>query len=412
MTVSQTATDDKLLAAVRQVLEGLKKTADGAVLYNFIERGLQKFGATRIETAFLAFVDKLLVRYLDGPDSDPATRIRIKIIQQRLRPYIADIPARPAPVSAAPPARPAPIPAAAPATEKSAATVRMPDTVRETPTITPAEVIRPSMATAVERSDGEGLPDQLAHRMADTLTHSRDFDTLLRTSLQILEQSGEAPDTELKELLRTGIEELIVEHRTLEKNLAETKRGLQAMADDRRQMEKALTHARQNSMTDELTGLANRSAFLRQLNAEIGRARRYGFSLALALIDLDDLSAINERHGYAAGDAVLHAYAREIISKFRGYDIVARYGDDEFAVLLPNAQKDGAVRAIDKAQKHAAGTFIQFNGQNLSLPSFSSVLTLYSHGEQPEALLKRAGDALSHAKLRGHAQSVVALAAN
>jgi len=184
------------------------------------------------------------------------------------------------------------------------------------------------------------------------------------------------------------------------------------MAEDRRQIEKALNQARKNSLTDELTGLPNRSAFVRQLTAEIGRARRYGFSLALALIDLDDLKTINERHGYAAGDAILHTYAREIMSQFRGYDMVARYAEDEFAVLLPNTQKDGAVRALDKAQKHAAGTFIQFNGQNLPLPSFSSVLTLYSHGEQPEALLKRADDALSHAKLRGRAQSVVALAAN
>ena len=91
MIPSPAATDDKLLAAVRQVLDGLKKTPDGEVLYSFIERGLRKFGASRIETAFLAFVNKLLQRYLDGPDSDPVTRIKIKIIQQRLRPYLAQV---------------------------------------------------------------------------------------------------------------------------------------------------------------------------------------------------------------------------------------------------------------------------------------------------------------------------------
>ena len=72
----------------------------------------------------------------------------------------------------------------------------------------------------------------------------------------------------------------------------------------------------------------------------------------------------------------------------------------------------GAVRAIDKAQTRAAGISIQFNSQNIPLPSFSSVLTLYVHGEQPDALLKRADEALHHAKQRGRAQSVVALAAN
>ena len=431
MTASTTAADNQLLASVQAILDGLKKTADGAVLHGFIERGLRKFGATRIEAAFLAFVDKLLVRYLDSPDSDPATRIKIKVIQQRLRPYLAEIPARPVP---AVPTASAPTPAATAQRAETAA--RRPDPVPEVRA--PAAPVTPPVAELVSKpprrawraprwrnqtgvlardprrdSIGESLPEQLAHQMADALTRSHDFDALLQTSLLTLDQGGDTPDVaELKRLLKSGIEELISEHRTLEKNLTDTRRGLRVMAEDRRQMEKALDHARKNSLTDELTGLPNRSAFLRQLDSEIGRARRYGFSLALALIDLDDLKTVNERHGYAAGDAILHTYAREIMSLFRGYDLVARYGDDEFAVLLPNTQKDGATRAIDKAQKHAAGTFIQFNGQNLPLPSFSSVLTLYSHGEQPDALLKRADEALSHAKQRGRAQSVVALAAN
>src|SRR4030067_593743 len=112
MTASTTAADNQLLASVQAILDGLKKTADGAVLHGFIERGLRKFGATRIEAAFLAFVDKLLVRYLDNPDSDPATRITVKVIQQRLRPYLAEIPARPVPGVPTASAPPAPTPAA------------------------------------------------------------------------------------------------------------------------------------------------------------------------------------------------------------------------------------------------------------------------------------------------------------
>jgi len=258
----------------------------------------------------------------------------------------------------------------------------------------------------------ETLPEQLARETAQTLTQGQDLDELLRTSLVALGQQANLADTEqLKQQLSRGIEEMIQEHRELENQLANASQELQTISEERRALAQALDRARKHSLTDELTGLPNRNAFLRQLNAEIGRARRYGFSLSLALIDIDNLKGLNALHGESAGDSALHTYAHEIMSQFRGYDMVARYGDDEFAVLLPNTQKEGASRALDKVQKRAAGTFIEVNGKTVPLPSFSSVLTLYAHGEPPESLLQRADEALAQAKQRGPAQSVLALPA-
>jgi diguanylate cyclase len=246
--------------------------------------------------------------------------------------------------------------------------------------------------------------------MTESLNDSDELDELLHKSLAAIGVDGASTDlTALKRELVRGIEELLSEHRQLEQNLVSARSELQALDSDRRHLEHALTRAREQSLTDELTGLPNRQAFLRQLNAEIGRARRYGFSLALALIDVDNLNAVNQSFGQAAGDAVLHAYAREIMSQFRSYDLVARYGGDEFAVLLPNTQREGATQAVDKAQKRVADTFIHVDGRTIPLPSFSSVLTLYAHGEPPAALLQRADEALLHAKQRGRAQAVIAL---
>ncbi len=131
--------------------------------------------------------------------------------------------------------------------------------------------------------------------------------------------------------------------------------------------------------------------FIKQLESEIGRVKRYGFALVFAVIDIDDLESVNKRYGRATGDAVPRCYANEILSKFRTYDLVARYGGDEFAVLFPNTQKDGAMHALEKARKTATSTFIHQDGKNIPLPSFSSVLTQYSPGEPPAALLAARG---------------------
>lgn len=418
--------NDRLLSDAQQILEGLKRTDEGTFLYGLIARGLRKFDSTRIEGAFLVFADKLLERYLASPDSDPGTRVRVKVIQQRLRPYLQDLASRSQPET--PPITDAASAATTPEATTGAAPVPAaaesagvaPPLAANTDNEATAPVIEPSAAPGEEplaaestpAPGGDSLPEQLARQMAAALTRSHEFDDLLRTSLDTLERDSAGADiSALKQLLRRGIEELIDEHQSLRKNLSGARRGLETMVEDHHQLEQALDKARKHSLTDELTGLPNHAAFLRQLEAEIGRARRYGFSLALALIDIDDMKGMNAQYGQAAGDTVLRTYAHQIMSQFRAYDLVARYGSDEFVVLLPNTQREGAARAVEKAQKQAAGTYIQFDGHNIPLPSFSSVLTVYAHGEPPAALLKRADEALSHAKQRGRGQAVVALPA-
>jgi diguanylate cyclase len=257
----------------------------------------------------------------------------------------------------------------------------------------------------------ETLEDTLADKVTESIKVDKQFGELLESERAALEDTpsplGELGD--LKQILVKGLNELIEERQALIEKLSTASEYLKAVESDRERLRQDLNQARKHSMADELTGLPKRDVFIKQLESEIGRVKRYGFALAFAVIDIDNLESVNKRYGRATGDAVLRCYATEILSKFRTYDLVARYGGDEFAVLFPNTQKDGAMHALEKARKTATSTFIHQDGKNIPLPSFSSVLTQYSPGEPPAALLARADETLTHAKQSGYNRMVVAL---
>ena len=97
---------------------------------------------------------------------------------------------------------------------------------------------------------------------------------------------------------------------------------------------------------DPLTDILNRRGFERELKRSLAYVKRYGTSAALLYVDLDDFKPVNDRHGHAAGDAVLKAIAAALVRNVRASDVVARIGGDEFAVLLWNVSgPDAAAKA-------------------------------------------------------------------
>jgi diguanylate cyclase (GGDEF)-like protein/PAS domain S-box-containing protein len=120
----------------------------------------------------------------------------------------------------------------------------------------------------------------------------------------------------------------------------------------------ALKHAHAElqrlALTDELTGIPNRRHFFPCLDTELERASRYGRSTCLAILDLDHFKRVNDRHGHAAGDAVLRHFADILGRHLRAADVVGRLGGEEFAVLLPETGMDEALFVLRRIVEQLA----------------------------------------------------------
>ncbi|MCA1805624.1 MAG: GGDEF domain-containing protein, partial [Xanthomonadaceae bacterium] len=253
-----------------------------------------------------------------------------------------------------------------------------------------------------KRRDIQKLQSTLAQRVLETITQNEEFGVLLEVVLGELHQVSDAEALEeLRWTLIREIEKLNKGHHELADKLDSTHHYLQLVESDSRQLSDELTRVRLLSLTDELTGLPNRRAFLRRLEDEVARVQRYGFPLSLALIDLDYFKQINDRYGHAAGDEVLSLYSKNILSIFRHHDLVARYGGEEFAVLLPNTDAEGSRRALNKVKKRASETTWQVDDKVMTVPTFSAGVSLYKPGETVGSFIDRADKALYRAKRLG-----------
>ena len=110
------------------------------------------------------------------------------------------------------------------------------------------------------------------------------------------------------------------------------------------------------SRTDSLTGLLNARSFREAATVEVERARRYAQPISVAFVDIDNFKTVNDRRGHAAGDALLRFTANVLRTNLRSSDIVARYGGDEFVLLLLHTDEGTARRIIDKLYARVAAT--------------------------------------------------------
>jgi diguanylate cyclase (GGDEF)-like protein/PAS domain S-box-containing protein len=154
--------------------------------------------------------------------------------------------------------------------------------------------------------------------------------------------------------------------------------------------------------TDVLTGLANRRQAQEVLARETRRADRHGFPLSVVLLDIDHFKSINDRFGHPQGDGVLARVAASLRSTLREEDMVARWGGEEFLVVLPHVRLESALVCTERLR--ARSPLVSEVGQ----VTLSAGVAELGEGEGCHSLIDRADRALYRAKARGRDQAVLA----
>ncbi|HLP97596.1 MAG TPA: diguanylate cyclase [Sideroxyarcus sp.] len=175
---------------------------------------------------------------------------------------------------------------------------------------------------------------------------------------------------------------------------------------ERKQFERELEH---RAHTDVLTGLNNRRYFYELAEHEFVRAKRYATPLAALMLDVDHFKRINDSHGHHAGDAVLQKLSEVCLKTLRENDIVGRFGGEEFAILLPEADGTRAAEVAERLRIAVASAAIPLEGK-VHFRFFVSigVATMNASDENIDDMLKRADAALYAAKNAGRNRVVCA----
>ncbi|MCK3841985.1 MULTISPECIES: GGDEF domain-containing protein [Pseudomonas] len=255
---------------------------------------------------------------------------------------------------------------------------------------------------------------------ADSSLAARELDTQIREQVDGLQSSvQEAADlSSLKQVLESHLEGLLGtmdEHQQQRdqreqevaarlKTLAERVANMEQEAQGYREH---LEVQRQKALLDPLTGLPNRAAWSERLDHEVNAWHQRGNSLSLAMLDLDHFKRINDGYGHLAGDKVLKIIANVLSKRLRPTDFIARFGGEEFVLLMPDSALADALAVAQVLRAAIEACPFHFKGEPVTI-TVSMGVAQFQPGERSDLALKRADEALYRAKAAGRNQVQVA----
>ncbi len=295
--------------------------------------------------------------------------------------------------------------------------------------------VRAGLAETVDRLRGHVAPNQLAEQATrcqhDTLEFAereRDYldrrDDELRRIIGVLTDGlaavGSGSAAYHQRLLAKGsrleaaarLDDLVkvraaiaTEVQALRAEVAERQvveqRATAALRTEVETLRASVAKARTEARTDPLTGAANRAAFDDELSRRCPLAAAGGDGFALIMVDVDHFKAVNDQHGHAVGDRVLTGLVAFLRPRVRRDDLIARWGGEEFAVVLPGASTRVALKKARTVLRELAGTDWTIDGGRTIRFTVSAGVAVWKSGDEPDTITERADRALYKAKHAG-----------
>ncbi|MEO8040710.1 MAG: GGDEF domain-containing protein [Betaproteobacteria bacterium] len=213
--------------------------------------------------------------------------------------------------------------------------------------------------------------------------------------------------TDSMDALKVLVDELMSDTRGMQVDMVRSRDELltakaQALVAEQRvtELEGELVRVSEQVREDQLTGALNRRGMEDAMDREIARASRTKKPLCISVLDVDNFKKLNDTHGHAAGDAALVHLAKVIKHTVRPTDVIARFGGEEFIIILTETAMDEAIRVTGRLQRELTKRFFLHNNERL-LITFSAGVAQFRDGDTDESLFQRADKAMYQAKVQG-----------
>jgi diguanylate cyclase len=222
-------------------------------------------------------------------------------------------------------------------------------------------------------------------------------------SENLTEASNKLGAAKDREGLRVIVESLVTTASEMKESNTALEARLSASREEINQLQENLATVRNESLTDPLTGLANRKHFDDRLDKTVEAAAERSEPLSMVMIDIDNFKSFNDTWGHLIGDQVLRLVAMSLKQNVKGQDIAARYGGEEFAVILPNTVLRSALTVADHIRRAVMSKELmkRSTGQNLGRVTISLGVATLRKGDTPQTLIARADGCLYAAKRNG-----------